>query len=246
MVRRMRLRRPASQVLGQASGSSPRCTWSWRSHSASAFERLDESDPIVLTSALNASSATSALSALASGMIAFTGFVTSVVLLVVQFGTGEFSPPFTTQTAAAPGRPETKFTRRHPGCRVAGWRGDISSGSGRSRSRPRRAVEVRSQPFRRRFGETPSSRAPLTYLWVVGAAVIGHAVLCRAGVLSRARLSPRACPSASLVGDHQSPAVIVGPPSGRLPVTYLRRRTLTPGRAGPCVDPAGAAGHGRP
>ena len=56
--------------------------------------RWDEADPIVLTRSLNASSATSALSALGSGMIAFTGFVTSVVLLLVQFGTSEFSPRF--------------------------------------------------------------------------------------------------------------------------------------------------------
>ncbi len=56
--------------------------------------RWDAADPIVLTTSINASSATSALSALGSGMIAFTGFVTSVVLLIVQFGTSEFSPRF--------------------------------------------------------------------------------------------------------------------------------------------------------
>jgi uncharacterized membrane protein len=56
--------------------------------------RWDQADPIALTRAVNASSATSALSALGSGMIAFTGFVTSVVLLLVQFGTSEFSPRF--------------------------------------------------------------------------------------------------------------------------------------------------------
>jgi integrase len=56
--------------------------------------RWDQADPIVLTKSFNASSATSALSALGSGMIAFTGFVTSVVLLLVQFGTSEFSPRF--------------------------------------------------------------------------------------------------------------------------------------------------------
>ncbi|MGO8883732.1 MAG: DUF2254 family protein, partial [Streptosporangiaceae bacterium] len=56
--------------------------------------RWDEADPIVLASSINASSATSALSALGSGMLAFTGFVTSVILMVVQFGTGEFSPRF--------------------------------------------------------------------------------------------------------------------------------------------------------
>jgi uncharacterized membrane protein len=56
--------------------------------------RWDEADPIVLARAVNSSSAAAALSALASGMLAFTGFVTSVILVVVQFGTGEFSPRF--------------------------------------------------------------------------------------------------------------------------------------------------------
>jgi uncharacterized membrane protein len=59
-----------------------------------ALVRWDEADPIVLSNAINASSASAALSALGSGMLAFTGFVTSVILLVVQFGTGEFSPRF--------------------------------------------------------------------------------------------------------------------------------------------------------
>jgi uncharacterized membrane protein len=56
--------------------------------------RWDEADPIVLAKSINASSATSALSALGSGMLAFTGFVTSIILMVVQFGTSEFSPRF--------------------------------------------------------------------------------------------------------------------------------------------------------
>ena len=56
--------------------------------------RWDEADPIVLARSINSSSAAAALSALASGMLAFTGFVTSVILVVVQFGTGEFSPRF--------------------------------------------------------------------------------------------------------------------------------------------------------
>jgi uncharacterized membrane protein len=56
--------------------------------------RWDEADPIVLSRSINSSSAAAALSALASGMLAFTGFVTSVILVVVQFGTGEFSPRF--------------------------------------------------------------------------------------------------------------------------------------------------------
>src|SRR5271165_4764811 len=54
----------------------------------------DESDPIDLVHSINSSSASAALSALGSGMLAFTGFVTSVILLVVQFGTSEFSPRF--------------------------------------------------------------------------------------------------------------------------------------------------------
>ncbi len=56
--------------------------------------RWDEADPIVLARSINSSSATAALSALGSGMLAFTGFVTAVILLVVQFGTAEFSPRF--------------------------------------------------------------------------------------------------------------------------------------------------------
>jgi uncharacterized membrane protein len=54
----------------------------------------DESDPVDLIHSINASSAGAALSALGSGMLAFTGFVTSVILMVIQFGTGEFSPRF--------------------------------------------------------------------------------------------------------------------------------------------------------
>jgi uncharacterized membrane protein len=54
----------------------------------------DETDPVVLSNAINSSSASAALSALGSGMLAFTGFVTAVVLMVVQFGTSEFSPRF--------------------------------------------------------------------------------------------------------------------------------------------------------
>lgn len=56
--------------------------------------RWDERDPIVLANSMDPSSATAALSALASGMLVFTGFVTSVSLMVVQFGTSEFSPRF--------------------------------------------------------------------------------------------------------------------------------------------------------
>ena len=56
--------------------------------------RWDEADPVVLTRAISAGSASAALSALGSGMLAFTGFVTSIVLLIIQFGTSEFSPRF--------------------------------------------------------------------------------------------------------------------------------------------------------
>jgi uncharacterized membrane protein len=56
--------------------------------------RWDEADPVALVKSISSSSAGAALAALASGMLAFTGFVTSVILLVVQFGTSEFSPRF--------------------------------------------------------------------------------------------------------------------------------------------------------
>ena len=56
--------------------------------------RWDEADPVHVIHALSSSSASAALSALGSGMLAFTGFVTAVVLMVVQFGTSEFSPRF--------------------------------------------------------------------------------------------------------------------------------------------------------
>ena len=56
--------------------------------------RWDEADPAVLARAISAGSARAALSALGSGMLAYTGFVTSIVLLIFQFGTSEFSPRF--------------------------------------------------------------------------------------------------------------------------------------------------------
>ena len=43
---------------------------------------------------ISASSAVAALSALSSDMLAFTGFVTAVVLLVIQYGSSQFSPRF--------------------------------------------------------------------------------------------------------------------------------------------------------
>src|SRR5690606_36143204 len=54
--------------------------------------RWDEADPVELSTSIDAGSASTALAALGSGMLAFTGFVTSVVLVLVQFGTSEFSP----------------------------------------------------------------------------------------------------------------------------------------------------------
>jgi len=56
--------------------------------------RWDQNDPIELTQSISASSASTALSALGSGMLTFTGFVTSVVLMLVQFGSSQFSPRF--------------------------------------------------------------------------------------------------------------------------------------------------------
>ena len=56
--------------------------------------RWDDADPIQLGRAIDESSATAALSALGSGMLAFTGFVTSVILMLVQFGSSQFSPRF--------------------------------------------------------------------------------------------------------------------------------------------------------
>jgi uncharacterized membrane protein len=56
--------------------------------------RWDEADPLTLVRSIDPSSATSALAALGSGMLAFTGFVTAVVMMIVQFGTSEFSPRY--------------------------------------------------------------------------------------------------------------------------------------------------------
>lgn len=58
------------------------------------LSRLDRVDPVASRLDLSASAASTALAALASGMIAFTGFVCSIVLLVVQFGSNQFSPRF--------------------------------------------------------------------------------------------------------------------------------------------------------
>lgn len=56
--------------------------------------RWDRTDPVELSQSMDPSSATAALAALSSGMLAFTGFVTSVVLMLVQFGSSQFSPRF--------------------------------------------------------------------------------------------------------------------------------------------------------
>jgi uncharacterized membrane protein len=93
MIRRIRLRRAASQVWDSL-WFVPAVYVVVALGLSVGLARWDEADPILMTWGLSASSATSALSALASGMIAFTGFVTSVVLLLVQFGTSEFSPRF--------------------------------------------------------------------------------------------------------------------------------------------------------
>jgi uncharacterized membrane protein len=59
-----------------------------------AFVKWDEQDPMSSALGVSAASATAALAALGSGMIAFTGFVTSVVLVIVQFGSTQFSQRF--------------------------------------------------------------------------------------------------------------------------------------------------------
>jgi len=56
--------------------------------------RWDQRSPITTSWTVSAASVSTALSALGSGMIAFTGFVMSVVLLIVQFGSSQFSPRF--------------------------------------------------------------------------------------------------------------------------------------------------------
>lgn len=55
---------------------------------------IDTDTPLDLPINLSAASSSTALAALGSGMITFTGFVMSVVLLIVQFGSTQFSPRF--------------------------------------------------------------------------------------------------------------------------------------------------------
>jgi Predicted membrane protein (DUF2254) len=93
MTRRMRVRRAASRVWDSL-WFVPAVYVLVALGLSVGLVRWDQADPIVLARSFNASSAASALSALGSGMIAFTGFVTSVVLLLVQFGTSEFSARF--------------------------------------------------------------------------------------------------------------------------------------------------------
>ncbi|MBK9298463.1 MAG: DUF2254 domain-containing protein [Candidatus Microthrix sp.] len=59
-----------------------------------ALVAFDHASPLESSLDLSAASAGAALAALGGGMITFTGFVMSVVLLVVQFGSSEFSPRF--------------------------------------------------------------------------------------------------------------------------------------------------------
>ncbi|MBP9067045.1 MAG: DUF2254 domain-containing protein [Candidatus Microthrix sp.] len=59
-----------------------------------ALVAFDHDSPLESSLDLSAVSAGAALAALGGGMITFTGFVMSVVLLVVQFGSSQFSPRF--------------------------------------------------------------------------------------------------------------------------------------------------------
>ena len=58
------------------------------------FAQWDENSPLDSPLELSSSSVSTALAALGSGMLAFTGFVTSVVLLIIQFGSTQFSQRF--------------------------------------------------------------------------------------------------------------------------------------------------------
>lgn len=55
---------------------------------------IDIDTPLDLPINLSAASSSTALAALGSDMITFTGFVMSVVLLIVQFGSTQFLPRF--------------------------------------------------------------------------------------------------------------------------------------------------------
>lgn len=57
-----------------------------------ALPEIDESTEITLGVSFGADAARSVLGALAGGMITFTGFVFSILLLAVQFGSSQFSP----------------------------------------------------------------------------------------------------------------------------------------------------------
>ena len=52
----------------------------------------DETSPVALSLPFSTEGASAALSALGGGMLTFTAFVTSIVLMIIQFGTTEFSP----------------------------------------------------------------------------------------------------------------------------------------------------------
>jgi uncharacterized membrane protein len=57
-----------------------------------ALPRFDEDSAVTIGIAFSADAARSVLGSIASGMIAFTGFVFSILLLAVQFGSSQFSP----------------------------------------------------------------------------------------------------------------------------------------------------------
>jgi uncharacterized membrane protein len=66
------------------------------------FPVIDEATNGELTFAYGPSEATELLSAISSGMIVFTGFVFSVVLLIVQFGSTQYSPRLLQAFVTAP------------------------------------------------------------------------------------------------------------------------------------------------
>ncbi len=56
------------------------------------FPTIDENSGVTIGIAFGADAARGVLGSIASGMIAFTGFVFSILLLAVQFGSSQFSP----------------------------------------------------------------------------------------------------------------------------------------------------------
>jgi uncharacterized membrane protein len=74
---------------------------------AVAMPELDRILGVDLGSERASDSGRAALGAMASGMIAFTGFVFSAVVLVVQFGSTAFSPRVL-RADSSPGSPEAR------------------------------------------------------------------------------------------------------------------------------------------